>query len=377
MDQLYNYLTDVQLLGIDVWRVAAAVTVVVVGFALQGLLFDQLIRPLHGVFEDTESTFDELLIEKLHAPFNWLVRLLALYVGLRLLALPERADHWIDLGTTTLGTLFVAWMLFRGIDVIVRVLDQFTEETDSEIDDQLVPVVRRIMRFFMVTIAILAIIQQWGYNVGSLLAGLGIGGLAFALAARQMLSNWFGALMIFTDRPFQIGEWVETDYGTGAVEEVGLRATRIRQYSREKVIVPNSEMASTAVTNLSARDRRRIDTELGLVYGTTHEQMHEIIENIRTLLDDHEEVWDGDWRVFFVEFGDHALTVEVSCFTKHPDITHWRRLRQELFLAFMRIVEEAGSQLAFPTRSIHIEGGDEEPAPVGDTASVPEPAPGE
>ncbi|MFB6350600.1 MAG: mechanosensitive ion channel family protein, partial [Bradymonadaceae bacterium] len=144
-------------------------------------------------------------------------------------------------------------------------------------------------------------------------------------------------------------------------EEVGLRATRIRQYGREQVVVPNSEMASTAVTNTSARDRRRISAELGLVYETTHAQMHQVIDNLRSLLDEHDDVWDGDWRVFFVEFGDNA----------------WRQLRQELFLETMRIVEEAGTDFAFPTRSIHIEGDEEKSAPVEESTPVAEPAPGE
>ncbi|MFB6350601.1 MAG: mechanosensitive ion channel family protein, partial [Bradymonadaceae bacterium] len=249
MNQLIDYFTEIELLGLDLWQIAAAATVIVVGIALQGLLFDRLIRPLHGAFEDTQSSLDELLIEKLHNPFNWLVRLLAVYLGLRILDLPASTVEWIDLGAATLATVFVAWMLFRGIDLMVQVLDEFTTETEAQIDDQLVPVVRRILRFCLVTVAILAIIQQWGYNVGSLLAGLGIGGLAFALAARNMLSNWFGALMIFTDRPFQIGDWVVVDDREGVVTDVTMFNTRLRTYDNEDVLIPNDEVAKSNIVN--------------------------------------------------------------------------------------------------------------------------------
>jgi MscS family membrane protein len=353
---LLDYLLSVELLGLDLWQIVAAIGVMVLGLAIQGLLFNRLVAPLREAFAATDTKLDGLFLKKTRRPFNWLVRLLALYLGAWILDLPDSVDRAVDLAAITFGTLLVAWLLFRTIDVLIHALETYTNQTDSEIDDQLVPIVRRILRFALVTIAILAVIQQWGYNVGSLLAGLGIGGLAFALAARNMLSNWFGALMIFTDRPFQIGEWVETDFGTGAIEEVGLRSTRIRTYDRKQVVVPNSEMTSTAVTNLSARDHRQIHAELGLVYGTTHAQLTQILADIRTLLDEHDEVWDGDWRVFFLEFGDSALVVELSCFTEDPDLTDYRELRQELFLEIMRIVEENGSDFAFPTRSVHIEG---------------------
>lgn len=354
--RLLDYLLSVELLGLDLWQIVAAIGIMVLGLAIQGLLFNRLVAPLREAFAATDTKLDGLFLKKTRRPFNWLVRLLALYLGAWILDLPDSADRAVDLAAITFGTLLVAWLLFRAIDVLIHALETHTNQTDSEIDDQLVPIVRRILRFALVTIAILAVIQQWGYNVGSLLAGLGIGGLAFALAARNMLSNWFGSLMIFTDRPFQIGEWVETDFGTGAIEEVGLRSTRIRTYDRKQVVVPNSEITSTAVTNLSARDHRQIHAELGLVYGTTHAQLTQILADIRTLLDEHDEVWDGDWRVFFVEFGDDALIVELSCFTEDPDITDWRELRQELFLEIMCIVEENESDFAFPTRSVHIEG---------------------
>jgi MscS family membrane protein len=352
-------LLTLEFAGLALWRLVAALVIVVLGFAIQGVLFDRMMRPLEQFFDETQNDVDDYILEQVHGPFAWFVRILSVYLGLRILDLPDPTLQSLDLVARTAGTILVAWVLFRIVDVLVHILEGFTSETDSEIDDQLVPVVRRIIRFFLVTVAALVVVQQWGYNVGSLIAGLGIGGLAFALAARQMLTNWFGALMIFTDRPFKVGEWVATDAGEGEIEEVGLRSTRIRTYGRNQIVVPNSEMASNAVTNKSSRDRRRICTELGLVYDTTHDQLQQILTEIRDLLDTHEQVWDGDWRAYFVEFGDSALKIEVSCFTTDPDATLWRETRQELFLAFLRIVEEAGSELAFPTQSVRVDGGAE------------------
>lgn len=362
LDLLPSALFEAQALGFDAWRLVLAAVIIAVGFGARTYLFRKLVAPFRAVFERTETPLDDLVLEKTRRPFSWLVWMVATYFALRMLNFPNHVNQGIDLVAKTLGIFLVAWVLFRVVDVGIFALKQFTEETESKVDKQLVPVLRRILRLCLVLFAVLVAIQQWGYNVSSLIAGLGIGGLAFALAARSMLSNWFGALMIFTDRPFEIGQWVETEYGTGEVEEVGLRSTRIRPYGRERVVVPNSDMASGAVTNLSVHDRREITAELDLVYSTSHAQMLEILEEIRSLLAEHEAIFDEDWRAFFTDFGDHALRLEVSCFTEDPDLGHWRAVRQELYLEFMRIVEEAGTEFAYPTQSIVLENAASQPA---------------
>jgi MscS family membrane protein len=222
-------------------------------------------------------------------------------------------------------------------------------------DDQLVPVVRRVLRFVLFVIVGIAIIQQWGYDVTSLLAGLGIGGLAVALAAQNTLSNWFGALMIFTDRPFQVGDIVKGDFGEGVVEEVGLRSTKVRTYEKTLITVPNAKISGDAVENFSARPVRRISTDIGLVYGTTEEQMRQIIEEIGTLFSEHEKIEPETWVVHFTEFGDSALTVLVQCYVLTTHYNEWIELRQELYLQIIGIVHGAGSDFAFPSQSIYFE----------------------
>ena len=367
-----DFVMNFEVVGVDVWRLIAAIVIMVVGFAVRGFLFERLMKPFRDLLSQTETNLDNLILEKTKGPFSWFINMMAVYLGLRILDLPEKTLQSIDLVAKTVGTVLVAWMLFRVVDILVHALEGFTEDTSSEIDDQLVPVVRRILRFFLVTLTIFFIIQQWGYNVGSLLAGLGIGGLAFALAARKTLSNWFGALMIFTDRPFKVGEWVEVDEGQGTVEEVGLRSTRIRTYGRNQIVVPNSELMSMSVINKSVRDRRRIKADIRLVYDTGYETMNRVLGEIRTLLDEHDDVWDGDWRAYFVEFEQDALRIEVSCFTTDPDVTLWRETRQHLFLEIIRIVEEAGAEFAFPTRSVRFDDAtDLSDAPEGLQEATP------
>ena len=199
------------------------------------------------------------------------------------------------------------------------------------------------------------IIQQWGYDVTSLIAGLGLGGLAFALAAQNTLSNLFGSVMIFTDRPFKIGDWVQSKNGEGVVEEIGLRSTRVRTFANTLITIPNADMASTAVENHSKMTKRRIMTTIGVVYGTTPEQVERIVTRVRALLRESEAIDQGFHMVNFTGFGASSLDILIYCFTKSTVWTEFMQARQELFFEVMRIVREEGSSFALPSQSLYFE----------------------
>jgi MscS family membrane protein len=207
------------------------------------------------------------------------------------------------------------------------------------------------------------IVQQWGYNVTSLLAGLGIGGLAFALAAKPTLSNWFGSLMIFTDRPFNIGDRIDIDAGEGVVEEVGLRSTRIRTREDSLISIPNADIAGKPIENLSARRERRIEVSVGLTYGTTADQIREVVGGIEELLDDHERIDGEESIVRFRDFGDSALVVYVDCYAQTTDRQTYFEIGEEIHFGIAEIVEEAGSSFAFPSRTLYFDDEIEVTAP--------------
>lgn len=342
-------------LDIAVWRLASSVGLILVGFVLRGYLLDKLLTPIRLILDKTETEVDEKLLKSVRAPLGWLVNLIALYFAVLVLNPPETLERVISLLLQTVGTLIVAWLLWKSINVGVRAMEIRAEETESQMDDQLVPVVRRVLRFFVFIVVGVAVIQQWGYDVTSLIAGLGIGGLAVALAAQNMLSNWFGSLMIFTDRPFQVGDAVKGTFGEGVIEEVGLRSTKVRTYEKTLITVPNSNISSTSVENFSARPVRRIRTELGLEYGTTEEQMREIIDQVGQLFADHEQVEPETWVVYFTEFGESGLIVLCQCYALSTDYREWSALRQELYLKIIGVVHDAGSDFAFPSRSLYFQ----------------------
>jgi MscS family membrane protein len=296
-------------------------------------------------------------------------------VAMIVLRFPPGLEAIFGLLLRTAGTIVVAWLLYNAVDVLTHALGGFARSTESEVDDNLVPLVRKLLRVVIVALAVVMVIQQWGYDVTSLIAGLGLGGLAFALAAKDTLSNWFGSVMIFTDRPFKLGDWIKSSHGEGVVEEIGLRSTKIRTFDKSLIAVPNSDIATTSIENFSEMPMRRLKTQLGLTCATTKDQIEWILEELRRELDTHEMIEEDSWRVHFVAFGASTLDLEISCFVKTTSYAQFLDVQQGIFFRAMEIIEEAGSGLAFPSQSIYFENPlpvDREPWEIVERREVPE-----
>lgn len=350
--------------GVELWRIALAVGVVSFGFALRTHLLNRLFKPIKALVKHTDSRVDDLLLETLRRPLGWVIRLVAFYVALVILEPPTSLMRVATLGMQTIGTILVAWVVFHLVDVFAVTLSRSGDGNGkASIDKQLVPLIMNVVRAVLFVIVGIALIQQWGYDVTSLVAGLGIGGLAFALAAKPTLSNWFGSVMIFTDRPFTIGDWVKTSHGEGVVEDIGLRSTKIRTFSDTLITVPNSDVAAIAIENCSAMPRRRLLTNIGLAYGTTGEQMEQIIEEIRVRVQTDDRIESDTWLVYFDAFGNSSLELLLRCWMVSTDYEQFLVTKQELYLDMMKIVERAGTAFALPTHSVHLD--DETPRPRG------------
>ncbi len=207
-------------------------------------------------------------------------------------------------------------------------------------------------------------IQNMGYSISGLLASLGIGGLAVALAARETLSNVFGSLMIIIDRPFNVGDWIKTGDLEGTVEEVGFRSTRIRTFAKTLITVPNNVVASQSIDNFSRMPKRRVMLTVGVTYHTTPAQMREAVSSIRELLENHDAVDPEFMLVNFTDFGASSLDILVYCFTKTTVWAEYLAARQDICLQIMDTLENLGLEIAFPSRSIYLRTDDQEALPA-------------
>jgi MscS family membrane protein len=251
--------------------------------------------------------------------------------------------------------LSLVWAVYRLVDVLAETMAAKAAVTESKLDDQLVPLVRKSLKVLTVIAGLLFLLENLNVDVTSLLAGLGIGGVAVALAAKDTVANFFGSIMIFIDRPFQIGDWVVVSGVEGIVEEVGFRSTRIRTFYNSLVTVPNAKFMEANIDNYGARQYRRSYFTLNVTYDTTVDQMQSFVEGIRAIIQNNPYTRKDYYEVHMSGFGAHSLDVMVYFFFKVKSWTEELRERHHVLLEIMRLAADLGIVFAFPTQTLQVD----------------------
>jgi MscS family membrane protein len=348
---------DRTFLGNSLWQYLGFAAVILGTFILKVLVKHVLDVWAKKLAKGTKTQLDDRLLAAFRRPAFFLVYIVGLYLSLEFLTLPiEPVDlpRFLHALFTSLLIVDAAWFLSSATGILDIYMKRFTAETETKLDDQLVPIVRRAVKMVIFAIAFVMIIQNLGYSVSSLLAGLGLGGLAFALAAKDSLANMFGSVTIFTDRPFQVGDWVKMAGAEGTVEDVGFRSSRIRTFEKTLITIPNSKIADSTIENMDARPIRRVKMTVGLTYDTSAEQMEKALEAIREILRDQDGVSQDYWLVYFTDFSASSLDIFVYYFTKSKVWAEYLQVRQAVNLAIMRKLEELGLSFAFPSQTVYL-----------------------
>lgn len=197
--------------------------------------------------------------------------------------------------------------------------------------------------------------QEWGYDVKGFITGLGLGGLAFALAAQDTLSNIFAGVVIITDKPFSIGDWIKTPDVEGTVEDINFRNTRIRTFSQALVTVPNAKLTSSTITNWSKMGKRRVTFNLGVTYGTSREKLEICVKEIKNMLEKHPDIHKETINVTFDSFGSSSLDIFLYFFTNTTNWSEFMKIKEDVNFKILCILEKEDVSVAFPSRSIYIE----------------------
>ena len=348
-----------EFLGTEIWRYCAAFVVILLGFVVMKVsdfIFERRIVPF---LESTRFEFDSLFARAAGKPAGFLLLLAGIAGALGFLALPEKDPNLRGAAFGIMKILLavdVLWFLFRSIDVAVQYLGKLAARTESALDDQLVPVIQKALKVTIGIVVSVWIVQLLGYSVSSLIAGLGIGGLAVALAFQETLGNFFGSIFIFLDRPFRVGDMVKIGDVEGIVEDIGFRSTRIRTWPATLVSIPNKTVASSVVDNLSRMPKRRVLQSIGVTYETNADQMEQAVARIRGILENDDGIDQEYMVVRFEDFGASSLDIKVLYFTTAIAYADHMEARERINLAIMRAVEELGLSIAFPTRTIYLEG---------------------
>lgn len=339
---------------------------------LVGIVFKGLIGQYIGGFlfrvlgkraqEIGRPAFDE----RLQKPLKTLIFYSTLFLAAQQLEFPAQ---WDLVPVTEFGLRFVLlksfsliyaclvfWALLRLVDFVGEALIRRAQTTENKMDNQIVPFAIEIGKVVVIILGALTILSSvFDINIAALATGVGIGGLAIAMASKESLENLLGSFTIFLDKPFTYGDIVTVNGFTGTIEKVGFRSTRIRTFDKSIVTVPNKNMVNAELDNLGLRPIRRVKFTIGLTYTTTIDQLQTIVAELEQMINVHPNTTDNDARVRFQEFGGSSLDILILYFVKSPDWDLLINTRQDINFKIIEIIRSNKSDFAFPTTSVYLE----------------------
>ena len=333
------------------WIAATLVFFLILGF--RKIFTSIIMGTLQKLAKYTNNYYDDRVISALKRPIRFTFVLVAIHLFF-LIIFKETQTIKNILNTLVVYNIF--WAILAITEALRGLSHQFAGRFSSDLSKEVGNFILTILKILIVGVGLGAMLQVWGINVTALVASLGIGGLAFALAAKDAASNLFGSFSLLADKSIRIGEWIKVNGVEGTVEDIGMRTTKIRSFGKSLITVPNQIVANNPIENFSRRGVRRIKMRIGLTYSTSSEQMIKIVEEIKYMLHNHEHISQKETLlVNFESFGDSALNVFIYTFTSTANWEKYLDIREDVHLKIMHIVEENDSGFAFPSQSIYVE----------------------
>jgi MscS family membrane protein len=311
-------------------------------------------RILTPIIRRTQSRWDDAMIGRLARPVTFGWALVVAYMLVPLLGLYEPALNFAHRAIRALLFATFFWSLARAVDVAGQMFAQSQWSHGAPTTRSLVLFGSRVGKFFVAALALVALFSELGYPVASLIAGLGVGGIAVALAAQKSLENLIGAFTLAVDQPFREGDFVRVENFVGTVENIGMRSTRIRTLDRTVITIPNGKLSEMRLETFAARDRIRLSFTFGVTYGTSEPSLRQILDETERVLRDHPKIWPEGISVRLVQFGETALMIEVGCWFNTAEWDEFALIRQAILLEYVAIVERAGARFALPARIIEM-----------------------
>jgi MscS family membrane protein len=345
---------ELQFLDIALWQWIGLLVLVLLAAVVSWFLTVFVVRLLGTVVAFTKTTIDDKMRVEAAGPIRLALAVLLFRAGLVPLGLGVKATEFISSLLSALFIVAVTWLLLRVTDVLSSVVEERLVERGEVGAMGLVPPGRKLVKAIVVILAFIAILSNFGFNVAALLAGLGVGGIAVALAAQKTIENLFGGIILYTDRPVRVGDFCRFGDKMGTIEEIGVRSTRIRTLDHTVITVPNGTFSNMEIDNITARERIRLLAILTVRYETSPDQLRYILVEIRKLLYSHERVIPDTPRVRFINFGAYSLDIEVVAYVDTTDWAEFLGIREDIFLRIMDIIDASGTGFAFPSQTLYM-----------------------
>ena len=355
---------DLSFLGQQVlWGVSVGSLILSGLLLLLGILAYSFVRRvLGGLLKRFNKSGDVDVIDDVNRlltkPLSLLINVVLWNGVIGMLALPEaplNVHSWLSIAGAVVVLLVAVYCAFHVVDVFAGIARRAAEKTETRLDDQLIAPVSNTLKVILVLVAMAAILGQFGYSATGLVASLSIGGLALAFAAKDTLANVFGSLVIFSERPFQIGDVIDVGGVNGVVEEVGVRSTHIRKFDKTVSILPNQTFTNAEICNLSKRDARRIRFEVTFTHEVTTLQLEQFLNSVRDSLDQRTDLHADQSLVRLTNMNTNGLVVLVLAFTKSPGYDEYMLSQEEILLGVRKLAEEQGLPI-MPAKEIHLSG---------------------
>jgi MscS family membrane protein len=339
---------------IQLWQWLALLVLVFLAFLASWFVARGIVSLVRPAVARSATEIDDRVLEAIIGPLRVLSVILIFYAALPFLALSLPA-HEFFMNVVKVGTLLAAtWLILRLTDVFAGIVESNLEGRGDKETTALIPLGRKTIKVVVVGLAVLASLDSFGFDITALIAGLGVGGLAVALAAQKTIENLFGGATLVADRPVRVGDFCRFGEKLGIVEEIGMRSTRVRTLDRTVVTIPNAEFASLQLENFGKRDMMRFSPRLGLLYATTSDQLRYVLVEIRKMLYAHPKVWNDPARVRFVNFGSSSLDIDIFAYVDATDFSEYLGVAEDLNLRIMDIVAESGTGFAFPSNTTYL-----------------------
>ncbi len=345
-----------KFLGLYLWQyfgiIIYAALALVLFYVLTKIFGYYLIR----IMRRTQAKeMSDRYIKPLARPLSWLIIFSLLSLLLPILDLPIKLNLVFSYAFRALIPFFATMVVYRLTDLIADIFDTVASKTKTTVDDNLVPFARKALKFFVIGFGAIFILENVNIPITPLIAGISIGGLAFALAAQDTVKNLFGSVTIFADQPFEVGDWIVFDGNEGMVEEVGIRSTRVRTFYNSLVSIPNGKLSDIVIDNMGRRQYRRYFTKISLTYDTPTDKFEAFVKGLREIVLAHPSTRKDYFQVHLYDFSAYSIDVLFYIFFNVPDWTAELEARHDMNREIIKCAEAVGVRFAFPTSTVHVE----------------------
>ena len=353
-DKIQEIITDFTYVKLKYVGIAIAVFILFV--LLKKIFAKYVFKVILKLVNKTKFNADTKIVAAFERPLINFFEVLGIYFALKILhyALPI-GINFIDNSFSSAVIILISWGLYNLTGESSLLFERMHKAYDIKVDKILFPFISKILRLILVALVITIVAEKWGYNIQGFVTGLGIGGLAFALAAKDAAANIIAGIFIIIDKPFSLGDWISCDELEGTIEEITFRTTKIRTFDEALIIVPNAKLASEPVTNFSRRGKRRLNFNLPINYGTSRQKLEICVNKIRNMIENHPHVNKEGIYVRFDKFSASSLDIFIYFFVDTAELDEYLEVKENINLSIMDILHEEEVAIAFPSTSVYME----------------------